>query len=398
MKNMDRKKFLNSLGLLSTAAVVTPAMLAANTAPVVDTVSPIVPLNRKVKVGVIGCGSVSTKYLPHLSKSPFVEIVSVCDKIPERAQNAAKKNNVANWYPHIDQMMAGVPFDLLVNLTDMQEHGRLNKIALNAGKNVWSEKPMANTYEEGVALLNLAEKKGIRIWGAPAVVNSPQFAFMAQQLAEKKLGRVASAHACYGHEGPTWSAFFYEKNGGSIPDLGVYNLATLTGLLGPAKSVVAMTNVITPERNVDDKGTVKVEAEDNSHILLEHETGALSHIMCGFNYYNPHGHDGKDNYPTVRIIGHAGAMDMIGYDWHPLGVELGLMGKDNKEMFCTDKKDYVWEQGASVISEALSTGKEPLITVKHTLHVLEIMEGVKKSQETGKRIALKSKFKWPVIG
>lgn len=394
---MNRKKFLNNFGLLSAAAAVTPAMLAATT-PVATAVSPIVPLNRKTKVGVIGCGSVSTKYLPHLSKSPFVEIVSVCDKVPQRAQDAAKKHNVANWYPHIDQMMAGVPFDLLVNLTDMQEHGRLNKIALNAGKNVWSEKPMANTYEDGVALLNLAEKKGIRIWGAPAVVNSPQFAFMAQQLAEKKLGRVAAAHACYGHEGPTWSAFFYEKNGGSIPDLGVYNLATLTGLLGPAKSVVAMTNVITPERKVDDKGNVKVVAEDNSQILLEHETGALSHIMCGFNYFNPHGHDGKDDYPTVRIIGNTGAMDMIGYDWHPLGVEMGMMGKENKEMFSTDKKDYVWEQGASVVSEALSTGKEPLITVKHTLHVLEIMEGIKQSQELGKRIALKSNFKWPVVG
>jgi hypothetical protein len=57
----------------------------------------------------------------------------------------------------------------------------------------------------------------------------------------------------------------------------------------------------------------------------------------------------------------------------------------------------VWEQGASVISEALSTGKEPFITVNHTLHVLEIMEGVQKSQESGKRIALNSTFKWPVI-
>ena len=78
MKKMDRKKFLNNLGLLTTTALVTPTILAAST-PVAATTGPIVPLNRKIKVGVIGCGSVSTKYLPHLSKSPFVEIVSVCD-------------------------------------------------------------------------------------------------------------------------------------------------------------------------------------------------------------------------------------------------------------------------------------------------------------------------------
>ena len=51
----------------------------------------------------------------------------------------------------------------------------------------------------------------MRIWGAPITVKSPQFAFMAKTLAAGKLGRVAAAHADYGHEGPDWSAFFYEK-------------------------------------------------------------------------------------------------------------------------------------------------------------------------------------------
>ena len=81
----------------------------------------------------------------------------------------------------------------------------------------------------------------------------------ARAIQEGKLGKVSSAHANYGHTGPTWSAFFYEKGGGSMPDLGVYNLATLTGLLGPAKSVMAMTNIVTPERTVDNKGKIKVD-------------------------------------------------------------------------------------------------------------------------------------------
>ena len=123
---------------------------------------------------------------------------------------------------------------------------------------------MANTYKEGKALFDLAKSKKLRIWGAPAVVNSPQFAFMRKAIQEGKLGKVASAHGHYGHTGPTWSAFFYEKGGGSMPDLGVYNIATLTGLLGPAKSVMAMTSIVTPERTVDNKGKIKVEAEDNA--------------------------------------------------------------------------------------------------------------------------------------
>ena len=106
--------------------------------------------------------------------------------------------------------------------------------------------------------MRTAQQKKLRLWGAPITVQSPQFAFMAKQLAAGKLGRVAAAHADYGHEGPSWSAFFYEKGGGSMPDLGVYNLTSLTGLLGPVKHVTAMVSIVTPERNVGDKGRIKV--------------------------------------------------------------------------------------------------------------------------------------------
>ena len=151
------------------------------------------PLGRKVKVGIIGCGSVMNgNYAPHLGKCKYAEIVSCCDIKPERAEQAAKKFNIPNWYPHIDKMLAGAEFDLLVNCTDMQEHGRLNRIAILAGKYVWSEKPMATTYKEGRELFDLSIKMGKHIWGAPAMVNSPQFAFMARQLNAGKLGRVAA--------------------------------------------------------------------------------------------------------------------------------------------------------------------------------------------------------------
>src|SRR5678816_3403689 len=86
---------------------------------------------------------------------------------------------------------------------------------------------MANSYKAGRALLDLAKEKKLRIWGAPAVVNSPQFAFMSKALREGKIGKIAAAHAHYGHTGPTWSAFFYEEGGGSLPDLGVYNLSLI---------------------------------------------------------------------------------------------------------------------------------------------------------------------------
>jgi predicted dehydrogenase len=134
---MHRSTFLQQSALLAAGALMNPLQSWASEKP-----------DGKIRVAVIGCGSVSGMYLPHLTKSPFVEVVSVCDIIPDRAASRAAEFKVAHRYTDINQLLAGEPFDLLINLTDMQEHGRLNKIALNSGKHVWSEKPLANSYTE----------------------------------------------------------------------------------------------------------------------------------------------------------------------------------------------------------------------------------------------------------
>lgn len=401
---MLRKEFLRTVGtvvalspLASGASETSPEFPGSSANPEYSENSES-PSFKKIRVAVIGCGSVSNMYLPHLTKSQHVELVSVCDIKPERAKQAAEKYNVPNQYNNIETLLAGVPFDLMVNLTNMQEHGRLNKMALLSGKNVWSEKPMANSYKEGKALYDLAKQKGLRIWGAPAVVNSPQFAFMLEQVRSGKIGKVAAAHAHYGHLGPTWSAFFYEKGGGSLPDLGVYNLASLTGILGPVKSVTAMTNILTPERTVDDKGKIPVVAEDNASVLMLHESGAISHVQCGFNYFDPYGHEGSgQEKPTISIVGTKGSMHLVGYDWKPFGVDMATMENEKSQRFESDPKDYVWEQGATVIAEALATGTEPKINAEHALHVLEIIEAARESQSSGRRIDIKSKFPYPLF-
>jgi predicted dehydrogenase len=353
---------------------------------------------KRIRTGVIGCGSVSGSYLPVLTKSPFVEVVSLCDIKPERARKQAEKFKIAHHYPNIDAMLAGEPFEFLVDLTDMQEHERLNRQALEAGKHVWSEKPIANSLSAGQELLRTAQQKQLRLWGAPITVQSPQFAFMAKQLAANKLGRVAAAHADYGHEGPTWSAFFYEKGGGSMPDLAVYNFTSLTGLLGPVKHVTAMVNIVTPERNVGDKGRIKVTEEDNAMVLMDHGNGAISHVQSGFNYFNPHGHDGsKETRHTISIVGSGGFMGLVGYDWAPLGVDFASKDSPKLDRHVKDAEGYIWQQGAALAAECLVTGKELLATPEHALHVLEIITAARESSATGKRIALTSTFKWPVI-
>ncbi|MDP1562666.1 MAG: Gfo/Idh/MocA family oxidoreductase [Pirellulaceae bacterium] len=383
----ERREFLQRSATAGALALVSPAFLPA-----------ALNLPAQVRIGLIGCGSVSGIYLPHLAKTPHVQVVSLCDIKPERAEKRGQEFNVSARYPNIEQMLAGEPFDLLVNLTNMQEHGKLNRAALLADRHVWSEKPLANSYAEGKALLELAGKRERRLWGAPAVVNSPQFAEMARILRDGQLGRVAAAHAHYGHTGPLWSAFFYEELGGSLPDLGVYNLATLTGLLGPAKSVMAMTSIITAQRTVDDKGTIDVQAEDNAMVLMEHNNGTLSHVQCGFNYFDPFGHEGEgQERPTISVWGSHGAMHLIGYDWAPQAVELSTIAHPVPKRLVTDAQSYVWEQGAAVVSRSLLSNEEPTISVQHALHVLEVIEAARQSQKTGQRVALESTFTWPMV-
>jgi predicted dehydrogenase len=360
--------------------------------------SAAVPAIRRIRTGVIGCGSVSGSYLPVLTKSPFVEVVSLCDIRYERAQKQGAKFNVARTYPHIDAMLAGEPFEFLIDLTDMQEHEKINRRGLEAGKHVWSEKPIANSLAAGRKLLQLALKKKLRLWGAPITVQSPQFAFMAKQIAEGKLGRIAAAHANYGHEGPNWSSFFYEKGGGSMPDLAVYNFTSLTGLLGPAKSVTAMLSVVTPEREITTKGRITVTEEDNAMVLLDHGRGVISHVQSGFNYFNPHGHDGsKETKHTIEIVGSGGFMGLVGYDWAPLGVDLATKESPKLERHAMDAKGYIWQQGAALAAECLATGRELIVTPEQALHVLEIITAARESSTTGRRVKLNSTFKWPLL-
>ncbi len=353
---------------------------------------------KRIRTGLIGCGSVSHSYLPVLTASPFVEVVSLCDIKPERARRQAEKFKVAHHYPNIEDMLAGEPFDFLIVTTDMQEHEKLNRRALEARKHVWSEKPIANSLAAGQELLKMALEKKLRLWGAPITVQSPQFAFMAKQINAGKLGRIAAAHADYGHEGPDWSAFFYEKGGGSMPDLAVYNLTSLTGLLGPVKHVTAMLSIVTPERQIHERGKIKVMEEDNAHVLMDHGSGIISHVQSGFNFFNPHGHAGKDETRyTISLAGSGGFMGMVGYDWQPLGVDLATKDSPKLERHVTDAQGYLWQQGAALAAECLVTGKELLATPEHALHVLEIITAARESSATGKRVALTSTFKWPIV-
>jgi predicted dehydrogenase len=389
---IDRRQFLKETALLTTAIGTTAGALAADSDAAAN------PYGRKLRVGEIGCGSVSGSYLPNLTSQPFIEVVSVCDIKIERAKKRAQQNKVPNVYPNIDEMLAGVPFDLLVNTTSMPSHYPVNKKALEAKRHVWSEKPMAPEVMLGKELMDLAQKNGVHIWVAPTCVTSPQFKFMVETIASGKIGRATAGHGTYGHGGPGWSGWFYQKGGGSLYDLGVYNVTTFTGLFGPVKEVVGMTAIINPTRKVEDLGEVKVEADENTMLIMNHGNGVLSHVQTGFVYFDGERLAGeRRQLYTIDVTGTKGTMHMQGWDWGPGGVDVASEGNAILETFCTDPGKYNWVGGATYVAECLLSDKPGLITPEHGLHVLEVMNACHESQRTGRRVSIETTFRWPLF-
>jgi predicted dehydrogenase len=287
---------------------------------------------------------------------------------------------------------------VLLNLTPMLVHYPISKKALLAGRNVWCEKPAAQTVAEYSDLIETAHRKNVQLWAAPTVVTSPQFKFMNDAIAEGKIGKVCAAHAFYGHEGNfSWAKWFLKKGGGSLYDLGVYNVGTLTGLLGPVESVVGFADTKVKER-ISMGNMETVESDDNTMLIMRHRNGVLSHVQTGYNYFEGEDHlDGSTQEYTIDVFGDTGIMHLVGYDWEPKGVDLS--NKQNRKVtrYATDPGKYKWQFGASYIAECLVTNQPILTRAEHGLHILEVMNACLESGRTGRRVKVNSNFKYPVF-
>ncbi len=349
-----------------------------------------------VRVGVIGCGDVSEKsYLPDLAASPYVELVAVCDIAEERARRVAEHHGVPAWYTDTAAMLKGSEFELAINLTPMPLHGPLNRLALEAGRHVLCEKPFALTLPEADDLINAAARRNLGLWGAPNAVISPTFRAAAEAVLSGEIGLVYSARARYGHPGPH-EPWFYKAGGGSLFDLGVYNVVTLTGLLGPAKAVVALAGVAIARRTLRGE-EFGVEADDNVALLLDFGGASYAVIQTGYVYPMYSGHRGvHDDRVTIELVGTRGAINWLGYDWAPKGIEVRTVDSETWDTRAADQQGYTWQCGGSYLARCLATGEKPLMTVEHAYHTLEVMLAALESGRTGRRVEVRSTFPWPV--
>lgn len=343
-----------------------------------------------VRIAIAGCGNVLGAYLPvieQLRRQGLAELVALCGR--EKHRERTGELGVPSFYVDYDEMLRREDVNVVVVLTPMLAHAAMAGAALRAGKHVLIEKPLATNLEEGRELVALARGSGRYLVCAPFTILSPTFQTIAARLRRGDIGRVVSARGRYGWAGPDWTDWFYKAGGGALFDLGVYNLTTLTGWLGPVRRVTAMTGVAVPLRSINGQ-SVRVEAEDNAQVLLDFGQSCFATVMTGFTIQQYRG-------PGLELFGTEGTIYLRGDDWDPDGYEIWQNAAGCWQYFKETHPEWPWTDGLRQLVECIHKGTRPIVTPEHAYHVLEVMLQAQASGRDGRARLVESTFTPPAF-
>ena len=346
---------------------------------------------KPVKIGIIGCGNVLSAYRAEIDKlriKGLAEVVLACGRASQR-DIACAELGIQSFTTDEKDVIGSPDVDLVLILTSMPQHARLARAALEAGKHVLLEKPLATSLNDGIELVELARRSRGYLVCAPFVILSQTFQSISRHICNGDIGKPCSARARYGWAGPWWSEWFYKPGGGCLFDLGIYCVTSLTGLLGPAKRVMAMTGVAMPEREINGR-KIRVEAEDNAQVLLDFGDCAYGVVTSGFTLQ-------QYRTPALEVYGTTGTLQMLGDDWDPDGYELWQNSVGAWKVFKETDPNWPWADGLRHLVECIRKGERPLVTPEHALHVLEIILKAQQSGREGRAMAVESTFAPPVF-
>lgn len=338
-----------------------------------------------IGLGIIGCGNVLEAYAPQcerLRARGLANLVAACGRPQQEFR--ARALGVANFTTSEGEILNNAAVDVVIVLTSMPEHARLAAAALNAGKHVLLEKPLATNLLDAQMLLALAQEKQRHLVCAPFTTLSPTFQTIGQRIAAGHIGQPALARARYGWSGPWWSEWFYKPGGGCLLDLGIYCVTSLTGLLGPAKRVSAFAGVAVAEREINGR-KIAVEAEDNAQVMIDFGEACFGTVMSGFTMQ-------QYRTPALETYGSAGTVQMLGDDWDPEGYEIFQNATGCWQVYKETAPDWPWADGLRELVEALHENREPRVSKEHAYHVLEIILAAQRSAREGCAIPIQSSF------
>ncbi len=360
---------------------------------------------KTTKVGIIGCGMISDTYFKAAQKFNILEVVACSDIIPERSKAKKELYGVANVTN--EKLLANKEIEIVLNLTPPQVHSKIALDTLNAGKHAYSEKPFGVDEADAAKVIALAKKKNLRVGCAPDT-----FLGGGQQTARKLIddgwiGKPLSGTAIVMGRGPEhWphGPFFYDYGAGPMLDLGPYYMTALVNLLGPARSVTAVTTkgfdyrTMGPEvaPQYKDKyvpfGKYPVNVTTHLTGVVEFQSGALITVITSFDCY-------RHSHQPIEIYGTEGSLqvpDPNSFDGPVRVFRKGFKTPEWKDVPLTHVyTDNSRSIGAADMAYALRSGRKHRVNGELANHVLEIMLSFDKSSKLGARVELKTTCERP---
>lgn len=344
-----------------------------------------------MRIALVGCGNIAGRYAERIAAVEGLELVAATDVLPGRADAFVAEHGGTS-YATLDELLADPSIDVVVNLTAPQAHAAVSAAALEAGKHVHTEKPLALTNADAQALVELAVQRGLRLSSAPTTLLGE-----AQQTAWKfvREGAIGTVRTVYAevnwgrieewHPDPT---ALYAV--GPFVDVGVYPLTILTAMFGPARRVVAYATTLEPERVRLDGEPFTPGAPDFVVAVLELADGVVVRLTATF--YVPaskqrglefHGDEGSLYMPTWGEADSSLELQRRGGEYEPVPlVREPYHGID-------------WSRALVDLAEALEEGRAHRMGAEHAAHVVEILCAVEESATNGRPVAVRSEFPRP---
>ncbi|MDC3415840.1 Gfo/Idh/MocA family protein [Aquibacillus salsiterrae] len=354
-------------------------------------------MGEKLNVGLIGCGNISSIYLKNLPTFGVIDVVACADIDLERAKKQANDFGVPKACS-VDELLQMEEVDIVVNLTIPSVHAEISIQALEAGKHVYVEKPLAVTREDGKRVLEKAKEKGLFVGSAPDTVLGGGIQTCRKLIDDGWIGKPVAATAfMMGHGPERWHPnpdFFYQFGGGPMFDMGPYYLATLIHLLGPISRVTGSASISFEERTVTnpDNYGKKIPVEIPTHIagVLDFASGAVGTLITSFDVWG-------SNTPFIEIYGSTGSLSVpdpntfggpikirkqFSADWHEIPITF-------------DYTENMRGLGVADLAESILTGRKPRANGDVGYHILDIMHAIHESSEIGAHRVITSDLERP---
>ena len=243
-----------------------------------------------MRFGILGCGYVSDSYLLTLQNHPSISLVGCYDLNPIRSEKFACFAGIRN-FRSLSEMLEESSLEAVINLTNPRSHFETTQACLEAGKHVYSEKPLGMTLAEAQDLAAMANRKGVLLATAPCSALSPSAQTLGHAIKEGVIGKVRLVYANFDDGmiapymepwrwtnslGVPWPAKDEFEVGCTFEHAG-YFLSWLCLLFGSARKVTSFAGSLIPEKGIPVEGM----APDFTSGVIEYESGVTARVTCG---------------------------------------------------------------------------------------------------------------------